>query len=716
MLSLNMTGSNLDRLDPMIFCEFPYLHSEQLIVRNSKSVNAFTMPSGPANNIYFSQTYRMDDDSLLDIIALGDTYIIADLINDPVTISDNIITGSIYIESIDSLMSCDALEYLWISRPMFQSADSARYYSGIYQMNRTGYDGSNVTAALIDNGMILNRNSIINGERDVCVWNQHNNRTVPPSDFSYGEELDHAMLTVYPMDDSTGHGSSLLSLFISADSLGGGMLPQSDIVAVNVLPWEKNVIEGIKYISDKCDDVGASFIICLPMNHFWGRHDGFSPLDRVIDDYFSDMHSGRGISVSSGNLGYANIHFSAVINDTLDSGLLNNEHIIFEKPGNARFDADITDIDSLLMRFIFTDNNVMYNSEWIMTDSSKGGYCEIAGISIRYGFNSKWKHMHITVLNNQQMRFAIEFISSGKQDSISGYIAQGGTILESYSDDQITGDNYNTIAIPGLAKQAITSGAFVSRASVPGINGAGDTIMYIPQWNPVGNYRYIKPDIYAPGKFIITDEINPYSSLFSLPDNKGVYSGTSYAAVITAGAMATVLGTDRLMYTKKLNRLIRTGAGDIPYNPAAGAVIEGYGYLDAYRSFLATRVHVLSSDIIYRVTGNLLYVTISDMYAELLNITKDERYLPIVSNYMALDISPVIGNNIYQITFKKEDRIFMVTDTFVLYESSNNRDNETTDQLYDIAGRSIRTMPEGNGIYFIRNQESETFMKFIYIK
>lgn len=718
LCTLILHGYKLDRADPLIFCEFPSLYSQSISVQQAgKSVMLEQYGKSDNGIISFQRTLKMHGDSIIDIIALGDFSQIADYITDPVHASDSIVTGSIDIKSIDSMLGCPGLSYVWISRPMFQSADSARYYSGIYQMNRTGYDGSNVTGGLIDNGMILNRYNILTEGRDISVWNQLDERSASPWGFSYGEELDASMLPLYPLSDSTGHGTAMLSLFAGSDSTSLGMLPYSDLITVNAYPWEKNVIEGIKYISDKCEAENRSFVLCLPLNHFWGRHDGSSPLDRVIDYYFSDFHSGRGIAVAAGNLGFSNLHFSANIDDENDMGVLNNRHIIIDKPEGCRLDADITDIDNLYFRIVFIDNGQLNVTEWILTDSSKGGYYDGEHARLRYGFNSKWGHLHITALNDQSMRFAIEFLSAGVNDSINGYIAQGGYILSKQNDRQIDGDNRNTVAVPGLAKQAITAGAFVSRASVPGIEGISDTVKYIPAWNPLGNYKYIKPDIYAPGKFIITDAVSPYAGLFDLPGNMGAYSGTSFSAAVTAGAMAVVLGTDRLMHTQKLNRLMRTGASDIPYNPGTGQIIEGYGYIDAYRSFLATRVNAAQIKVGYELTDNgALRIKLSDRECQLIHVSREQFPMLIVSNYMALDIEPAMGNNIYQINFQKDGLEYMLIDSFLMQSRTQGANVPVVGAYYDMLGRNINLSMPATGIYFILKGNEERAKKIIHIK
>lgn len=719
LCTLTLHAYLLDRVDPLIFCELPHLYSQPISVQQAGK-SAMLEQYGKSGNgiIGFPRAMQIYDDSIIDIIALGDFSQIADYMTDPVHVSDSIVTGSIDISSIDSMLVCPGLSYVWISRPMFQSADSARYYSGIYQMNKTGYDGSNVTGSLIDNGMMLNRYNILTEGRDISVWNQFDERTASPWGFSYGEELDASMLPLYPLSDSTGHGTAMLSLLAGSDSASMGMLPYSDLITVNAQPWEKNVIEGIKYISDKCEAENRSFVLCLPLNHFWGRHDGYSPLDRVIDYYFSDFHSGRGIAVSAGNLGFSNLHFSAGIDDENDMGILNNRHIIVEKPEGYRLDADITDIDNLYFRIVFIDNGQLNVTEWILTDSSKGGYYDGEYARLRYGFNSKWGHLHITALNEQSMRFAIEFISAGGgRDSINGYIAQGGYILNKQNERQIDGNSSNTVAVPGLAKQAITAGAFVSRPSVPGIEGISDTVKYIPGWNPLGNYKYIKPDIYAPGKFIITDAVSPYAALFNLPGNMGAYSGTSFSSAVTAGAMAVVLGTDRLMHTQKLNRLMRTGADDIPYNPGTGQIIEGYGYIDAYRSFLATRVNAAQMKVEYELTDNgALRIKLSNRECQLIHVSREQCPMLIVSNYMALDITPAMGNNIYQIIFQKDGMEYMLMDSFLIKSRSHDANIPVGEAYYDILGRNINMAMPATGIYFMIKGNEERERKFIYIK
>ncbi len=711
---INIIAWDNGKTDPMIFSEFPMLFSDSISVyTSSKGVYELIPDKSGINVIHFSNVVELGLDSLIDVILRGNADNLMGELTEPVKISQNLITGKIHIMHIEALSEHSDIDYIYLSKPMFQSADSARYYSGIEQMNVTGYFGKEITVCLLDEGINVQGEHINNASRDILVWNQKDERLPIPAGFYYGEEIAAEQIPFYPLYDSTGHGTAILSLLASSDSINRGMLSSSDIIGVNVLPYEKNIIDGMKFIIDRCASENRSFIVCLPLNHFWGRHDGRSALDFAIDTLFSDSKSGRGIAVSAGNLGLSPIHFSAKIESNADNGLMNNKHIIFQCVDDYRFDADIVNIDDILFRFLYVYENQLKYTQWISPISSTKAYFKDSMLSFAYGYNRNEKQLHITVTQKNSQRFAVEFIIDSIEDSITGYVAQGGFIVHDGSINCISGDSDNTIAIPGLASQAITSGVFVSRNSIPGITGISDTVFQIPQWNSRGNYKYVKPDVYAPGKFICTYEENPISSIYSLPNMKGIYCGSSFAAAVTAGAMGVVLGTDRLMHTKKLNYLIRQGSKTIPYIPGSTSFFEGFGYLDAYTSFLATRVEQMGISARFHIVNNFIELKLDNPECRFRSVYKNGVPISIVSDYMALDIIPDMGNNIYQILFSFREKDYCLIDTFsYIIENLSTKYS----LFYDISGRQLNNMPEKPGIYFCRDTNSRNMNKFIILK
>ena len=702
-----INASVFEKAEPLFIAEFAEIYGDQYFFSTTvKSISGMLPPKGTRGCIHFDRIIDITSDSMIAVMIKGNSDELLPYINDPIQINEGFLTGYLHISNFDSMLNNTYLDYLYISKPLFQSNDSARFYSNIIKMNENGYMGENVIAAFIDDGFNLSTSLFQNIDNRIkFVWNQQNERMASPLGFSYGEELDSINYLSYPFHDHTGHGTSVLATFASGDSYSRGMLPVSGIIAVNVNKDEKSVIDAIKYISDKCDYMNYSFIVCLPLNHYWGNHNGNSPLDTVINYFFNKTKTGRGISVSSGNLGNQYIHFSSLITDTIDRGLLENNHIIIQCVNDFRTDINILNLSNTYFRLVSSRQGILIKTEWFDPQSEKAGFAIDSNCTIKFGFNTNEDHFHIIIEQNNNLRIAIEFLSNGTNDSIIGYAAQGGYFIRnSKNDNLIKGDNNNTIAIPGLASQAITAGTFVSRTHIPDISGIGDSLYQIPVWNASGNSTNIKPDVYAPGKFIFSYENNSGDALYGLENHYGVFYGSSYSAAVTAGAMAVVLGSDRFMTTKKLNRLIRTGVKYIPYQAGEENPVEGFGFLDAYSSFLATRVGINAMRPEYSYTNNEnIEIKLMGSGLKFISVSKNSTPVYLINDCTALDKNPKNGNNIYQIEIiDKLGYLTKFIDTFCINKQYYDQLEIGTIMYFDISGRKLLKYPTKNGIYFLR--------------
>ncbi len=704
-----INASVFEKAEPLFIAEFAETYGNQHFFSTAtKSISEMMPPKGTSGCIHFDNVLEIATDSMIAVIIRGNSSELLTIIDEPVQINGNLITGYLHINNVDSVLNDTFVDYLYISKPLFQSNDSARFHSNIIKMNENGYMGDNVIAAFIDDGFNLSTSIFQNIDNRIkFVWNQQNERIASPLGFLYGEELDSLNYLFYPFYDYSGHGTSVLATFASGDSYNSGMLPISGIIAVNANKDEKSIIDAIKYISDKCDYMNYSFILCLPLNHYWGKHNGNSPLDTVINYFFNKTKTGRGISVSSGNLGNQYIHFSSLITDTIDRGLLENKHIVIQCVQDFRTDINILNLHNTDFRLVSSRDGILIKSEWIDPQSEKAGFITDSNCIVKFGFNTNDNHLHIIIEQNNNLRIAIEFLSSGINDSIIGYAAQGGYFIRnSKNNNLIKGDNNNTIAMPGLASQAITAGTFVSRTHIAGISGIGDSLFQIPVWNASGNSTNIKPDVYAPGKFIFSFENNSGDALYSLENHYGVFYGSSYSAAVTAGAMAVVLGSDRFMPTIKLNRLIRTGVKYIPYQ-AGEENVEGYGFLDAYSSFLATRVgiNMVEPEYSYTVNKNIA-IKFTKPDIKFVSISKNTKPVYLINDYMALDKNPKNGNNIYQIEIIDNcGYLTKFIDTFCVNKQYYNQLETGTIMYFDISGRKLLTYPTKTGIYFLKRGE-----------
>ncbi|MDY6786928.1 MAG: S8 family serine peptidase [candidate division WOR-3 bacterium] len=600
MVIISLSADIFEKCDPVFIAYFADSFGIEIETEITVFKSTMSPPKTDRGVVNFDNIITMYDDSLIEIIVETGSPMFADSLVNAIVYENGFITGTATFSRIVELCQYPDIEYIHLSKPLFQSNDKAQDYSNIDELYASGYYGEDVTACIIDNG--IDSDAPVFGSRIKYIWNQIGSRTAPPPGFRRGEEIDSSLIPFYDINDTLGHGTAVLASMASSDTLYPGVLRLSDIIAVNAALTQRGLMDGIKYISDKCSAQGRSFVLCIPVNHYWGSHDGMSPAEQTIDHYFADNGRGRGVSVSSGNLGDRFLHFSTATESQRSDIPFENNYIGLYQYRDMDAYIDIIADTGFSFRILVPHKNDLIVSDWVSTDSLRAGFINTPGGRVKIGFNSTHNHLHI-ISRMQGTVFAIELNSEA--DSLDGYIAGGAFFFNDNNVNAIAPDNINSIASPGLARNAITAGSYLTRSQLNETIQSPDSIFTIFPWNGTSRQRYVKPDVYAPGKFIISYDPTGISSPYSVRGNYRGFTGSSFSAAVTAGAMGIILGTDPMMSTKKINRLIREGVKFLPYT---GSASVGYGFLDAYNSFMATRVDISSSDI--NIFSNGKYIII----------------------------------------------------------------------------------------------------------
>ncbi|MDD3804120.1 MAG: S8 family serine peptidase [bacterium] len=700
-----LTFADYRKIDPLFFAYIardtigeridfiPFTSSKSIFFSDEKSVSG--------GFIHYDEVLKKNSFGEIEVIVKGSFSSASLYMTDMVSITDSIFTG--FADYLDILqMSEDgAIKFIEMSKPMFQSADSGAYYTRISTMNSYGFTGKNVILGYIDDGFSPDEFCFYkDGESSFSsVWNQHYSRLPSPAGFSYGEELDSEDLKIYHIEDFTGHGTSILSL-LSGRSGVEGIVNEATVIGVSCQPTMKGVMDGIKYIEKKGVMLNRPFAVILPMNHFWGTHDGRGLLEEAINFIFKGTAQKRGISVPAGNLGNMHLHaFSEIESfDTL-SFPANNPIVISQCVKNYTLDIDVIITGNVYVRFILKDQSGVWKSSWIDIENTRYGYCENSLSYIGFGFNDSLSQLHVALQHENYSLLGIEFSSKEVLSSVECFVSQGGYFLESsVYPSMITGDYEKTIASPALASQAISSSAYVSRRTSGSNLVSPDTLFHILGWSGRAGNGFIKPDLYSPGKFVFAYGKGMWGDVSD--DTVSSFQGTSYASAFTGAALIQLLQSDTFLDVSKLYSQLKNGADIVPVELSRENYSPSYGFLNVYNSLKSQTVGTQTNTVsVFSIGDSAVGIRLNDENNFIERIEKNSKSNSIIikENHFAIDKKPDLGKNIYVLTIKDRFGNTKTSAESFFFESKNSN---LPVLCFDITGRITEKKTFKQGVLF----------------
>lgn len=394
------------------------------------------------------------------------------------------------------------------------------------------------------------------------IWDQMAGPGPPPTAFIYGTEYTKSEIEQDIANgdgpssgevreaDPGAHGTHVMGIVAGDGSSTDpakyiGMAPESDIIMVKLDGSRSGaVIDGVNYIFQKADDQGKPAVVNLSLGGHWGPHDGTSLFSRAIDNLAS---LGNIIVVSAGNEGESYMHAS----DTISSGDSSTATFI---------SGGLTDIDAWYPG----------ESEFTVEVTSPNGYSLSALSGTQTESSTPDGDIYIDNASQGKNpenddKEAIVYIqgrTGGKWDLT--FSAPGGTNggrYDAWAYDAgfvpPEGNNKRTVGIPGVAKDAITVGAWTTKMSWTDLNGnqqnyadppsswPGEVgnIAFFSSWGPTRDGRQ-KPEITAPGMGIasaLAEASSPSSEIITQDGKHRIMSGTSMSAPHIAGQVALLL-------------------------------------------------------------------------------------------------------------------------------------------------------------------------------
>ncbi len=426
------------------------------------------------------------------------------------------------------------------------------------------WNGAGVVIGFVDLGIDFTHRDFINGSgtsatsRILYLWDQTRSGSAP-SAYGYGAEYTQAQLTNYIRTgtsmasvDTDGHGTATAGCAAGNGAAANkylGIAPAADIIEVQTDFSEAHIVDGVAYILQKAAALGKPAVINLSLGQSVGPHDGTDAIDQGIAALAGP---GKIIVAAAGNDGQSHIHA-----------------LISVPPGGSQTVAMLVPgQDQYAFMDLWHDPNDGYSVQ-VAGDSGAGSVSVASGGNIEDTLGATTidiydddpsqptgsggaKEIYVQATNDstyiQQSAFYVTLTrtASSGGGSIEGWTGPDSAVFQN-------GDNQHTIEEPADSPAVLAVGAYAARTTWPNASGGTSSSAFpavlggFAPFSSLGPTRdgRLKPNITAPGQNILTalSSFAPNPGATNLtPDQKHQsVNGTSFAAPITAGAVALLL-------------------------------------------------------------------------------------------------------------------------------------------------------------------------------
>jgi len=564
------------------------------------------------------------------------------------------------------------------------SNDLARIDVGASELQNPvpGYDGAGVIVGVIDSGIDLMHEDFRNPDGttrikallDLTIPGAHPSGGTAYTEAQINLEILAPGTTVFQRDFD-GHGSHVAGSAAGDGSAANassapsgtyvGIAPRADLVIVkggDAGFSNPNIIRGLEFIRDQAALFGQPWVANLSLGGHVGAHDGTSEVEFAIDDLIGSGLPGRAIVVAAGNEGDSDIHAEGtVVESPTDIPISTTATFVVDTTiTDTRFDIWYEGGDDF--RFGFSSSAILARAELdIFPDGGPpvSGCWDVPGgqncISVIHTgidpFNGD-RNIHVRLLATGAAALTLGTWSFELQgDSI----VEGG-VFDAWSNKEeieFTSlvDGFERVGMPGTAADALTVGAYITRAQFPG-EVSGDAAEFSsPGPTRLGNF---KPEIIAPGTWIASAksaDAGPFLGPQPPGGLHGAQRGTSMSSPMVAGAVALLLQVDPTLDSEEIRDLLMATAREDDATGGAGSGWDpktGNGKLDIYAA--------LSLLLVTDATGSTVTLADPEVLADGIATTtvtvtlRDNLGNPVVGSVVELDdvtatatITPVDG-------------------------------------------------------------------------
>lgn len=545
-----------------------------------------------------------------------------------------VLTADIPLDVLNEVAALDGVEYIEMGTPVQPRLNEARKEAFVNEV-QTGeslpeeYRGKGVVVGVIDNGFDYTHPNFYTRDKSELrikrVWDQNASGTAPEG-FDYGCEYTtaEAILAKGYDTDQTTHGTHVLGIATGADNTNDkevyGVATDADIVLVsynstNMYTGDNTaIIDGIKYIFDYAESVSKPCVINMSLGSYWGPHDGTSTFDRLADEL---QGPGRLLVGSCGNSGGTKYHASKTFEgnkpDTLATFF--NFNYTSAPYGTVEVWCDPgMDITFVPIVYNVSENKVQsydparFNAT-LCENKTYGFSPNIDGangsLSVEGEINPVNGKTHLILSPNFTKNEGYDYdrgfyLISSNPGTIHLWTDAYTTSLSSFDrPGYVDGDDQSSMdELGGTGKRIISVGAYVTRDhctkyGVPSFSGeTNDALASFSSQGPTSDGR-VKPDIAAPGTYIISSLSSYYPSSKKIRYSKftwnnreydfGYMQGTSMASPFITGVMATWLQAFPSMTPEQAREILqKTARHDSFTGDVTPSNQWGYGKIDAY--------------------------------------------------------------------------------------------------------------------------------------
>ena len=479
------------------------------------------------------------------------------------------------------------------------------------------YTGRDVLIGIADWGVDYTHptfyDTLINEYRILAAWDQYRNQGPAPEGFTYGSLADtKEKLLEFGTDTCGIYDTAYHATHVAGITGGGGAGTNYRGLAIDAkwlfCSWlrdEASVMDGYTWMRNYAKSVGKRIVI----NNSWGVYlygtmDGTSMLDEFINT-MSDNDSIVFV-VSAGNNGSSPFHIKADFSeaDTLKSEVMFDnagtsdefywgETISMQGEGNTTFSSCIEVYDYAWQK--------VYQTPWIdcsgmVVDETQYELSE--GNTMTYRASSRYPQD-----NRSLVDWEVAYTHPGNYHTILVLAAQSGVVhawnvaclskaignwgyeFKASREEYLQGNDEYGLSEPALAEKTIAVAAYRYKPNV-----WTPTITDFSSRGP-NMVSYMKPDIAAPGKNIISS-VNSYSTGSPTSNNIvsfegrdyhfSALSGTSMSGPMVSGAVALMLEANPNLTPDEVKQIIIETARTDSYTEECPNYTWGYGKLDVY--------------------------------------------------------------------------------------------------------------------------------------